>query len=819
MKHSTKWALSTAITLACAALVTAPVAHAQEPDGDDTSLSLILEEVMVTAQRREQSANEVGMDIQTYSGDTLKTLNINQVEDLSTLIPSFTIAQSYQGVPTYTLRGIGFNTINISAKSTVGTYVDEVAYPYPILNSGPMYDVQRVEVLKGPQGTLFGRNTTAGLINLVTNKPTEDFEAMASAELGNFETFNFEGFISGPITENLGARLAVRSENSGEGWQKSNTRDEELGEVDRQGARLSLAWEATERLYFDFSYNWWQNQSDMRAAQAIGFTPSTAPGSPNSVFNAPGLIDYVANYQPTDNDQADWAPYGTRSQDVGTGLGLPGDLAQDASMGAFKLHFTYDFSDSMQLVGLTGYHDLDREGLTDFSGAPYELLLQDLDGEIESFSQELRLQGTTENTTWLLGAYYSDDELLDSNRTLLGENANVPLIRFYTLQLLGTPFNSGGYTPLEASQAFRTYEDHAEIEAESWSVFGNVNWELSDALTLNAGLRYTQDKQDYVGCSRDFNGNMLPNVNVTNRFLFFSNYGQFPAEISQGECNTYDPTTGTFGPVVTNLDEDNVAWRLGLDWWLDEDLLMFATVSQGAKNGETPVNAANLAEQNAPVTQEQLLAYELGVKATLADQRVQANATAFYYDYDDKQLSVYFADPVYTALSRLDNIPNSNAYGLDTEITWLMTENLTAIGAATWLHTEVQDYQGIDAAGQPADFDGRDFLYSPDFAGTLTLIYGRPITSSLGLSGTLNNRYQATSYANLGGDDSHRIDAYNLVNASIGLYSLDQRWDVSLWAENLTDEYYWLTVTQGANTVIRFPGKSRTYGVTLRYNF
>lgn len=270
------------------------------------------------------------MDIQTYSGDVLQTLNVTNVEDLNALIPSFTVAQSYQGVPTYTLRGIGFNTINISAKSTVGTYVDEVAYPYPALNAGPVFDLQRVEVLKGPQGTLFGRNTTAGLINFVTNKPTEEFEAMVSGEVGNYDTFNFEGFMSGPVGDSLGWRLAVRSENSGEGWQKSNTRGEKLGEIDRQGLRLSLAWEPSDRLHLDVSWNWWSNESDMRAAQAIGFTPSTAPGSPNSVFNVPGLIDYVANNQPTAADQADWAPASVRSQDVGTGLGLPSNYLRKA---------------------------------------------------------------------------------------------------------------------------------------------------------------------------------------------------------------------------------------------------------------------------------------------------------------------------------------------------------------------------------------------------------------------------------------------------------------------------------------------------------
>src|SRR3546814_8327478 len=132
---------------------------------------------------------------------------------LTAVAPSFTISQSYQGVPTYTLRGIGFNTINLSATSTVGTYVDEVAYAYPIMNTGPIMDLERVKVLKGPQGTLYGRNTTAGLINFITAKPTDHFDAGISAELGNYQTYNFAGHISGPLGEGVAARLAIRSEN------------------------------------------------------------------------------------------------------------------------------------------------------------------------------------------------------------------------------------------------------------------------------------------------------------------------------------------------------------------------------------------------------------------------------------------------------------------------------------------------------------------------------------------------------------------------------------------------------------------------------
>jgi len=800
-----------ALLPAACQLLCLPTAHARSPDSE----VLPLETVIVSARRIEQTANDVGMGVQAFTGEQLERLRIADVEDLTLVVPGFTVAQSYQGVPTYTLRGIGFNTINLSATSTVGTYVDEVAYPYPIMNAGPVFDLQRVEVLKGPQGTLYGRNTTAGLINMVTNKPTDEFQAMLRGEVGNYETANLEAMASGPLFDHAAGRISLRREYSGEGWQKANSSGGKVGEVDRLGLRAALALAPTEHLAIDLVYNGWRNDSDTLAAQGAGLSISTM----DSAFNAPGLVDYLQSNAPNGNNEADWAPRSVRSADIGTGLGLGGDLEEDSSLDTFAVRVAYELDESTRLISLSSYQDLERNALVDFGGVPYEILLQDLHGTIESFSQELRVEGETDSTTWLAGAYYASDEILDSNRTLLGDNANVGLIRAVTLSFLSSPLNAGGYTAEEASQAFRTFRDEADLDVDSWSVFGSLSHELRQGLSLTAGLRYTEDSLDYGGCSRDFNGNMLPNVNVTSRALFLQTYGVLADEIGQGDCNTFDPETGSFGLVESQTDEDNIAWRLGLDWFVQPETLLYASIAQGYKAGNTPVNAANISTQNAPVGQEKLLAYELGIKATLLDQRMQLNSAVFYYDYDDKQLAIYFADPIFTVLARLSNIPDSHAYGLDTELTWRLTNELTAVGAVTLLHTEVEDFVGIDGAGEPRDYDGADFLYSPEAIGSLALLYNRPLDNTLGFGMQLSGRYQTEAEGDLEASEEARIDDYGLLNAGLSLYSLDQRWEVALWGANLTDEYYWLAVTQNANTWVRLPGKSRTYGATFTYRF
>lgn len=802
--------------------------------------SLKLGSIVVTAQRREESINDVPMSIQAFGEDTLDALRVDSVDDLQNVVPSFSVSQSYQGVPTYTLRGIGFNTINVSATSTVGTYVDEVAYPYPFMNSGPVFDIQRVEVLKGPQGTLFGRNTTAGLINMVTNKPSDEFEGSVTADVGNYDTWNLEGILNVPISDRAQARFGIRSENSDEGWQKSITSGQDRGTKDKLGFRAALALQPTDNLDVDISYNGWRSKSDTTGGQAIALTPNTDPTfivpgtngpSTTSLFNAVdpvtglSLVDFVNNNFPTSAEQTDWAPNYARTTD-GIGVnGIDGPLEEDTKFDALKLGVRYGFDNGLNLVSLTGYNKLDREAVLDFSSAPFAILVQDVDAEIKSFSQELRLEGETGKANWLVGAYYGKDETTDTNRTLLLDNANSSYVSTIAATLAASPLNvdpetGAPYSVLELLNSFQTYRDTGEFETTTWSIFANADWELTPEFSVTTGIRYTEDEQDYVGCSGDVNGSMQPNVNVFNRTFFALIYGTAPASpLLENGCNTFDVASNSFGPVSSTTKEDNVSWRVVGNWTPTDNLVLFASATQGYKSASTPVNAASKSEQNAPATQEGLLAYEVGFKASLLDQRMQANAALFYYDYQDKQLSAFFADPIYKALARLQNVPTAEAYGLDAEVTYLISEELTAIGGLTLLHTEIGDFDTVDSFGLPTNRQGDPFLYSPESVASLALLYDRPVTTELGLRASVSGRWQSELTAGQPNDPLYDIDSYGLLNGSIGIYSLNNNWDLSVWGKNLTDEYYWQQITTNANVVVRYAGMPRTFGASLTYRF
>jgi len=199
--------------------------------------------------------------------------------------------------------------------------------------------------------------------------------------------------------------------------------------------------------------------------------------------------------------------------------------------------------------------------------------------------------------------------------------------------------------------------------------------------------------------------------------------------------------------------------------------------------------------------------------------RCSSTSQRFYYDYEDKQISTYFADPIYTALARLQNVPESRAYGVDLDLTWRATENLTLIGSATYLNTEVINYAGTGPDGLPRLYDGVAFPYAAEWQASGTIVYDRELSSTLGFQAALNARWQDDTAAGLGDQSSFEIDGYSIVNGSFGIHALSDRWALQVWGRNITDTYYWTSVASNANVVVRFPGQSPTYGVSLTLNY
>lgn len=831
---------------------------AQDDAKSEAAANYSSSDIIVTANRRSESVNKVGMAISAVSADSLSQSRIQSADDLPQVVPGLTVAKG-SGVPVYTLRGIGFNTTNLGSTGTVGTYVNEVAYPYPLMASGPIFDLERVEVLKGPQGTLYGRNTTGGLIDQITAKPGDAFAAGITAEVGNYETYNLEGFVNLPVGETLSARLAVRSENSDKGWQKSASRPgERLGEVDNLGLRGSIKWEPDADLKVLLTANYWQNKSDPRAGQYGGLTPR-AVNPPTSLFLNPYYGVGTANpLMPFRGQTADWLSDGMRQRNtVGsngaiTSLGLPGKLGYDQKFIGMALHLDYALSDSVRLVSITSYNHLKRDDVTDIGGTAIESAGQaHLTGYIKTFAEELRIQGDTDSFSWLAGAYYGRDRAFDRNDNLSGDGAVITVLRTLGQAVIlpqvqaaypGVSLNPAGTTADQIAAGFRSSTFTGYYRNSTKSLFGSVTWRPTEQWAITGGIRYSIDDLKVDTGNRDTgDGSSAAIWNTAMRYANLvgglgNAFGLLlgaPAPIVGTDPGIAQPgqylTLNSAGkwnltPLSEKLKEKPVTWRLNVNYTPNSTTLLYASVSDGTKSGTVPVTAANSYLQLEPVKQERLRAYEVGVKAGLFDRLLQANVSAFYYDYKNKQLTANLLDPVFVTLPQLQNVPKAKAMGLDWDFNVRASRELSFGASGTYVHTKVTRFSSYDDNASLVDFKGARFSYAPKLQLSGRMLLETPVSEDVGFRLSVNASYQSSSTAIVlaPGDVNaplYRIPAFGLVNGQIGIYGIDKPWTVSVWGKNLTDHYYWSNVSATIDAATRLPGMARTFGITLSHRF
>jgi outer membrane receptor protein involved in Fe transport len=767
--------------------------------------SPLLEEVLVTAQKREQSASDIGMAISTFSGDNLKTLGVSDTRDLAGLIPGFTAAKSDLGTTIYTLRGVGYNSPNLSSTSPVGVYVDEASFPYPYMSHGLSYDLERVEVLKGPQGTIYGRNTTGGLVNFITKRPTNEFEAGFTVHAGSYEKYGIEGFVSGPLSESWGARLAIKSDKSDKGWQKSFSRPgERNGEEDRFAARMLLDYDADDRLRAQLTFNYWQDKGDTQAGQAVLYNPGA-----DEAFVAPGFENEIISNP--DNEDADWASSSEPGAWPGTTFtNQRPELGLDSQMSSVTARLEFDLTDTLTLVSLTNYADLERDDVSDRGGVKFEIAVDREVGSIESFSQELRLAGSSvdEKTNFIGGLYYSRDKLDDRGQIWAGQNSVLNELRAYGYAVI----DDFPDLAAEVFGGFRNWENFTETTFESYAVFGQFDHQLSDTLTLTAGARYTEESHDFAGCSRDLNGDT--NIHQVWNFAF-------ETALVAGDCVTFDSTT--FAPVgpegaKKDLDEDNVSWRVALDWQPTDEMLVYGSISKGFKSGSFPQISANASAQLDPATEEELLAYELGAKFS-PSSFLDLNAAVYFYDYKDKQVYGLIPDPIFVTLTKVVNVPESEVYGAEFDATVFPTEDTFVKFSASYLQTEIKKYQGYDSSGADNDFAGDSFAYSPDWQFNMVGAHRFDINDKFEGTVVVDASYSDKQSSLIGDDSTRAVDSYTLVGARLVVEPKDGRWEAALFGRNLTDEYYWSASHGWGDAIVRYAGMPRTYGVELSYNF
>ncbi|HEY2480686.1 MAG TPA: TonB-dependent receptor [Caulobacteraceae bacterium] len=759
------------------ALAAAPATAAT---ADAAATATAVPEIIVTAQKREEAINKVPMSISAVSGPQLLRQGIVRLSDLPRVVPGLSYTQSVVGTPIYTLRGVGFVDISMGGRPTVTVYSDQAPIPFTIETTGGNLDLERIEVLKGPQGTLFGENATGGAINLVAAKPTRTFEAGAEASYGNYNAWSLGGYVSGPVSDTLGIRLAARHD-GGDGWQKSTTTPGLTnGATDLTTARLIVDWRPTSRLKIELNVNGFIDRSDSQAVQLIQVEPTSVP-----------LIPALATFPiaPPNDTAADWNP--------------DESYRRDNRFFQANLRGDYELPGGFTLTSLTSYSHYKEFQNVDTDGTPLSGLQQLTVGKISSWYEEARISGRIgDRANVVFGGDYSSDRVAETNYDDLSGSTQA-----FTFSSFGLPL-------------FKTFRDIDNQNSHSYAVFGNVDYNLTNTLKLNAGVRYTRAIDHFTGCSADTgDGNAAADFGPFENIIRVGVLGLPPnPPILPGACVSASPT---FVPtmVVSTLDEDNVSWRAGLDWQLDPRVMLYANVSRGFKAGGYPDLGATSTTQFDPARQEAVTAYEAGFKAGLGPT-VQLNGAAFYYDYSDKQVLGSVSDPLFVRLLKLINIPKSRIIGAELEATWIPTPGLTLTGNASYIDSEILDnFTNFNIFGAQQNFGGEPFPNTPKWTLTGGASYHHPVSEGLDGFADVNVSYRSATNTALGEIPLVAIGSYALVDVDLGVESQDGAWRASIWARNLGDTYYWTGAYLNIDTAVRSTGMPRTFGVRLEYRF
>ena len=753
--NSHKTRLIAAISLTALGIATASAASAQDAATDDGNG---IQEIVVTAQKRQQSGQDVGIALSVVSADALAQRNVTSVTDLTGLVPN---VQANYGVGqvAFNVRGIGTNEFSANFDSPVALNVDEVYLSKNFMSGLLLFDIDRVEALKGPQGTLFGRNATGGTVNFFTRGPTDTLAAGGTVSYDNYETIRAEAYISGPLGGGLSARLSGMVVDQNKGFYRNLTLGRREGIEKKWALRGQIKWTdgVTTAL---LSLTGGQQRGELQPYEGVGvFTPaSVAAGAPT--FCAPYLNGTVNG--------------GTAGCVRGTDGGYPGDTdpytstnntphtVRNKSQGV-TLRIEHDFG-SNALTSLTSYQFARRKQREDSDGSPVSTIDTQYDNRIRQISQELRLTSTGSGPwSYVLGGYYEHDSYRNGDYLMVGAGAA-----------------PGLYSPFTQ-------------KVDALAAFFHSNVALTDTLGLVAGVRYSWEKVS-------FNGGTFAGTGSTG----------FP----------FRPTTIVAPLAVADTDrkDDDATFKVGIEWkpklssdFIDK-LLVYANISTGFRSGS--FNGEFTASQNAltSLSPEKITAYEAGFKSSLADRTVQFNASVFHYKFTDGFINV---DSPTSPLPVTINAAGISSYGVEADLMWRPVRQLTVSMGGGWLDSTIDS--NVTVGG--ASLKGKRTFQSPRWTYNVQGTFTQPIGGDMSLFVAGDANWRSSQFYEVTNSVNSREPGYWIVNGRIGLNGPDDRWTLALFAKNLTKTVYRAYVNElpDFGWILNVYGQPRTYGLSASF--
>lgn len=748
------------IALAALAASTAIIAvpQAAQAQADTAANSGGLGEIVVTAQRRQQNVQDVPIAIAAVSGTQLKEAGVNDPRDLTLLVPSLSMqAGTAASTTSLFIRGVGIGDFNSNTTGAVGVYVDDV---FMGANAGKLFNVfdsDGIEVLKGPQGTLYGRNTTAGAIRFSSRKPTEELTGDFSALYGRFNEVQLEGGIGGALVKDL---LKVRISglyHRNDGSTYNRVTGHRVNDINLWAGRAIVDFtpgpDALVRLSVHGGANTGGARQFQHRGQGVDFfgDPAFLPdGTPTDGFG----------YADTDNDV--WAgDYDVEGKERIYVFG-----------GSLTGQFTFG---GVQLTSISAFEQVNRSTLEDTDASPNQVITAYYEDRPRQFSQELRLQSVGEQAfNWIVGGYYFHDNLKTDSA-------------FDILRSLRDPSAPlGGFDPVNSIGLLRYPYTQ---KTDSYALFGQGDYKLTDRLTATLGLRYSHDR-----------------IGMKFASLFDA-------------IGTVIPTKAYSDITVPLLDFDgrkgfsDLSWRAALNYKVD-DTMLYASFSKGYNSGGFAGGASTDALQMQPFRSEKLYAYEVGIKTDLLDRRLRFNASAFYYDYRDLQVFIFdLTGPI--PVQRKLNAGNARIYGLEAEVTARPMPAVELFGAMTVMDSKYKNFAALGGVS----YSGNQLVNAPEFSGAAGLRINVPLAGGSAIKGNLDGTYTSSIYLFPDNAASNKVKGRGLLNARLAWSAPGNRYEVAIWGRNLTNTKF---ITSLAPVITQDQinyNEPRTYGVQLSAHF
>jgi len=761
-----------------------------------------LEEIVVTAAYREQGLQDVPVSISAVTGETISRAAIQKAEDIQFLVPNFTLTETGIGTNAF-IRGAG-SGINQAFEQSVGTYIDGVHFGRAQQWRSPFLDVERVEVLRGPQSILFGKNSVAGALNISTAKPTDEFEGSlaASWEFENEESI-IEGMVSGPISDRVRYRIAARQREL-KGYMFNATLGEDEPNREDWTVRGTLEFDVTDNLVATFKAEVGEFDVDGRHIEIVNELP--AAGGPFQGLQYNQILTGVFGADPSVNNVV--------QDDIRSSNG---DFSYNDSEN-FALTLDWALGDyNLESITALSTFEYDEFCDCDFTGA--DVFGAALQETYDQFSQEFRLSSPIgERYDYIAGIYYQTSEHDYKDQITVSPTS--------VLIAAINAANPGFGNLVAGTQASRL----ATVDADVISAFAQFNWHLSESFTLQLGARITNDQRDGFRTLEIVSGDFspLPPAQAAAPLVYANLFG-----ISSTNLANLGPTgaalIGLLGelPVEGSRDKTKTSPEIKLVWSVGSDNLLYLSAAEGFKSGSFDFRANNRNFYPDMATSfefedEEATNFEFGGKFLLADGAMELNFATFFTEYDNLQISIF--DGVLGF--NVGNAASAEIKGLEVDMRWAATDSLTISGGLALTDFEFTDFENgqcyfgatpdvdIDGDGVPelCDYTGNSNQMVSDVQGNVSFDFRTPVGRNLEFGALLDVFYTSDYDASATYDPGLVQDSYTMLNARVSIGSQTGRWTIAALAKNLTDER---VLSFGGDT----PLAGSTFGAKSNYAF